>query len=134
MILIRNVVTHPHQLQWWQWGQILGVMLPILLLSTGMQHLLLWALALHFFVDFTAQTDETSAGKKQKDTRVVLYHAFISGGYAGFILAGLPGLFISAVTHYLIDTTNKFGRGGLTGAFLDQTAHIATLLVIFWLW
>ena len=84
-------------------------------------------------MDFTAQSDETVAGKGQNDTRVLLYHAFISGGYAGLIIGGLPGLIISAVAHFLIDSTNKFGLTGLTGAILDQTAHIATLILIWWL-
>lgn len=133
MIVIRSMVTHPDQLKWWQWGQILGVLLPILLISAGAKDALLWAIALHVFMDFTAQSDETVIGKGQNDSRVLLYHAFISGGYAGFILGGLPGLIISAVTHYLIDSTNKFGLTGLTGAILDQTAHIATLIFIWWL-
>ena len=133
MILIRDVVTHPNQLKWWQWCQIWGVMLPVVLISTGMHHPLFWAIALHFFVDFTAQSDETAAGKGQGNTRVLLYHSFISGGYAGLIVGGLPGLIISTIAHFLIDSTNKFGLTGLVGAILDQTAHVATLLIIFWL-
>jgi len=133
MIVIRSMVTHPNQLKWWQWGQILGVTLPILLVSVGVQNALLWAVALHLFMDFTAQSDETAAGKGQSDTRVLLYHAFISGGYAGLIVGGLPGLVISTVAHFLIDSTNKFGLTGLAGATIDQTAHIATLVCIWWL-
>ena len=131
MIVLRSMVTHPNQLKWWQWIQILGVTLPILLVYTGVEHPLMWAIALHFFMDFTAQSDETSAGKRQNDTRVLLYHAFISGGYAGLIVGGLPGLVISAVAHFLIDSTNKFGLSGVVGVILDQTAHIATLVFIW---
>ena len=108
------MVTQPDQLKWWQWGQVWGVMLPILLISAGVYHLLFWAIALHLFVDFTAQSDETSAGKRQGNMRVLLYHSFISGGYAGFIVGGLPGLLVSIVAHFLIDSTNKFGFTGLT--------------------
>ncbi|MCG3211438.1 MAG: hypothetical protein FOGNACKC_05084 [Anaerolineae bacterium] len=133
MTLIRHAVSHPHRLQWWQWGQILGVALPLLLLSSGLHHPLLWAVAVHFFIDFTVQTDETAAGKRQRKSQVLLYHAFIAGGYVGLILAGLPGLILSAIIHLLIDATDKFGRTGLVGGLLDQTAHLATLFFIWWL-
>ncbi len=131
MILIRNMVTQPDQLKWWQWGQVWGVMLPVLLISAGVYHPLLWAVALHLFMDFTAQSDETAAGKRQGDMRVLLYHSFISGGYAGFIAGGMPGLLVSIVVHFLIDSANKFGFTGLTGAVLDQAAHIITIVTIF---
>lgn len=133
MTLIRTAVNRPYQLQWWQWGQILGVVLPLLLLYLGIHHPLLWALAIHLFIDFTAQSDETAAGKRQRNPQVLLYHAFISGGYVGLIVGGLPGLLLSAVIHLLIDITNKFGFTGLPGALLDQTAHIATFCLIWWL-
>ncbi len=133
MTLIRNVVTRPHHLQWWQWGQIMGVSFPILFLLLGIHHPLLWALGIHLLMDFTTQSDETAAGKARGDWSVLSYHAFISGGYAGLIVGGLPGLAISAITHFLIDSTNKFGRAGITGAILDQGAHIATLIAIWWM-
>ena len=133
MTLFRSVVSNPYQLQWWQWGQILGVFLPLLLLSSNIYHPLLWAVAVHFFIDFTAQSDETAAGKLQKKPQVLLYHAFIAGGYAGLIVGGLPGAALSAFTHLLIDTTNKFGLSGRFGAFLDQMTHITTLFLIWWL-
>ena len=133
MTLIRNAVSQPNQLQWWQWGQILGVVLPLLLLSSGIQHPLLWALAVHFFIDFTVQTNETAAGKCQRQPRVLLYHAFIAGGYVGLILGGLPGLVLSFAIHGLIDSANKFGLTGLAGGLLDQSAHLATVFFIWWL-
>jgi hypothetical protein len=133
MTLIRTAVYHPHQLLWWQWGKILGVFIPLLLLSSGIHHPLLWALAVHIFIDFTAQTDKTATGKCQGRVRVLLYHAFISGGYVGLIVGGLPGLVFSAVSHFLIDSTNKFGYTGLVGGLLDQTAHLATFSLIWWL-
>jgi hypothetical protein len=125
------MVTQPNQLKWWQWIQILGVTLPILLVYAGVEHPLMWAIALHFFMDFTAQSNETSVGKRQNSTRVLLYHAFISGGYAGLIVGGLLGLVISTIAHFLIDSTNKFGLSGVAGVILDQAAHIATLIIIW---
>lgn len=133
MSLIINAVTRPYRLQWWQWGQILGALFPLLLLYLGIHHPLLWALAVHLFIDFTAQSNETAAGKRQRSPRVLLYHAFISGGYTGLIVGGLPGLLLSAAIHFLVDITNKFGLSGPAGALLDQTAHIATFTLIWWL-
>jgi hypothetical protein len=130
--LIIYAVTRPHQLQWWQWGQILGIVFPMLLFFAGVQNTLLWALAVHVLMDFTLQSDETAAGKARGEWRVLTYHAFISGGYTGLIIAGLPGLVISAVFHFLVDATNKFGLTGVIGAVVDQAAHIVTLIVIWW--
>ena len=131
MTLIVNVVTRPHRLYWWQWGQILGWIIPILLLLLGVRDRLLWALAIHLFVDFTAQSNQTSVGKKQRTWPVLAYHAFISGGYTGLIVGGLPGVVISTAVHFLVDTTNKFGLDEPLGPILDQTAHILTIIAIW---
>jgi hypothetical protein len=130
--LIKIAVTRPHQLQWWQWGQILGIVLPFLLLLTGVKHTLLWALAVHVLMDFTLQSNETAAGKARREWTVLGYHALLSGGYTGLIIAGLPGLVVSATFHLLVDASNKFGLTGVVGAVVDQAAHIATLIVIWW--
>lgn len=132
MSLIINAVTRPHQLQWWQWGQILGIVLPFLLLFTGVTHTLLWAVAIHFLMDFTLQSNETAAGKARREWKVLAYHAFLSGGYTGLIIAGLPGLVVSAAFHLLVDATNKFGLTGVVGAVVDQATHLVTLVVIWW--
>jgi hypothetical protein len=133
MTLIINAVTQPSQLYWWQWGKILGVALLALFCSLGVEHPLLWALAAHCFVDFTVQSGATAAGKARGDWQALAYHAFISGGYPGLIVGGLAGLVISGTIHFLIDRTNKFGLEEPTGPALDQSAHLVTLLVIWWL-
>jgi hypothetical protein len=84
-------------------------------------------------VDFTLQSCETAVNKARGDKRVLAYHAFISGGYAGLIAGGLSGLVISVTAHYLIDMTNKFGLKEPTGPILDQAAHIIILALIWWL-
>jgi membrane-bound metal-dependent hydrolase YbcI (DUF457 family) len=133
MTLIRTALTHPSRLCWWQWGQILGVALPALFCSLGVEQPLVWALAAHCFVDFTTQSKVTAAGKAQGNRQVVAYHAFIAGGYPGLIVGGLAGLAISVASHFLVDMTNKFGLDGPIGSALDQAAHIITLLIIWWL-
>jgi hypothetical protein len=131
--LILTAVNHPSRLYWWQWGKILGVVLLALFCSLEVEQSLLWALATHCFVDFTAQTADTAAGKARGDWQVLAYHSFISGGYPGLIAGGLPGLAISVAIHFLVDRTNKFGLEGPTGSVLDQAAHTITLVVIWWL-
>jgi len=133
MSLIRTALTHPSQLCWWQWGQILGATLPALFCALGVEQPLLWALAAHCFVDFTAQSEDTAAGKAHGNRQVLAYHAFIAGGYPGLLVGGLAGLAISVAIHFLVDTTDKFGLAGPTGSVLDQAAHIMTLLIIWWL-
>ena len=132
MSLIIHAVTRPHQLQWWQWGQILGIVLPFLLFFTGVKHTLLWAVAFHILMDFTLQSNETAAGKARREWKVLIYHAFISGGYTGLIIAGLPGLVVSATFHLLVDATYKFGLTGMVGVVVDKTAHLVTLVVLWW--
>jgi hypothetical protein len=124
-------VTQPQRLYWWQWGKILGLATPLLLLIVGIEHSLVWALALHLLTDFAAQTPETSLGKAEGRPRVLAYHAFISGGYPGLVAGGLTGLLISVVVHYLIDQTNKFGLGEPAGPVLDQIAHALTIIMIW---
>ncbi len=133
MTLILTALTRPFHLYWWQWGQILGVTLPALFYSLGVEQPLLWALAAHCFVDFTAQSNDTAAGKAQGNWQVLAYHSFISGGYPGLVVGGLAGLVISVAIHFLVDMTNKFGLEGPTGSALDQAAHIITLTAIWWL-
>ena len=133
MTLIIKVVTHPAQLYWWQWAKIWGLFLPILLFCFRVEHPWLWALAAHFLIDFTLQSDQTAAGKERCDWRVLASHAFISGGYAGLIAGGLAGLAISVAVHFLVDATNKFDLESPAGPALDQAAHIITLTIIWWL-
>lgn len=132
MTLILSAMTNPKHLYWWQWGKILGPSLLVLFLCLGVEHPLLWALTAHVLLDFTAQSDETAARKKQGSKRVLAGHAFIAGGYAGFIVGGLAGLVISVTGHFLIDLTNKFGLQSPTGPTFDQVAHILTLTAIWW--
>jgi hypothetical protein len=107
--------------------------LPILLFCFGVEHSWPWALAAHFLIDFTFQSDETAAGKARGDWGVLAYHAFISGGFPGLVAGGLAGLALSAAIHFLVDATNKFGLKGPTGLVLDQAAHIITLVIIGWI-
>ena len=124
-------MKQPHRLYWWQWGQLLGVSLPILYFYLGLHHVLLWAIAFHFFMDFTVQSDETALHKAHGDKQALICHAFLAGGFAGFIAGGLTGLVISVLLHYIIDATNKFGLKNSFGPILDQMAHVATLLFIW---
>jgi len=133
MSIMINAVTHPHRMQWWEWGKLLGILTPLLLLSMGVDHLFMWAVAAHLFVDFTSQSTQTVEGKINVEWRVLLYHAFIAGGYAGLIIGGLPGLAISVLLHLLIDATNKFGVRGWGGPILDQSAHLMTLIAVWYL-
>jgi hypothetical protein len=131
--LIVKVVKQPHRLYWWQWGQLLGVILPVLYFYLDVQHALLWALAFHFLMDFTTQSDETVLNKAQGNKQALIYHAFLAGGFAGFIVGGLAGLVISVMLHYNIDATNKFSLKNPLGPILDQAAHVFTLVFIWWL-
>ena len=133
MMLIVDAVNHPAHLCWWQWGKLMGLAAPALLYAVGVEHLLLWALAIHFLTDFSIQSHETAARKARGDRWVLAYHSFISGGYPGLVVGGLPGLVISVASHFIVDRANKFGLEEPTGPALDQAAHIITLTAIWWL-
>jgi hypothetical protein len=128
-----NAMTNPARLYWWQWGKLCGFFLPILFFCLGVQHIGLWALAIHFLLDFSFQSGQTAAGKARGDRWILAYHAFISGGYAGLVAGGLAGLAISIAIHFLVDATNKFGLKEPVGPALDQSAHIITLAFLWWL-
>ena len=128
--LLITATTTPRSLLWWQWGKVMGVVLPIVLAALGVADPFLWALAAHLFVDFTSQSTHTAVGKGNGDWLVLIYHSFISGGYPGLILGGLPGLFISFLIHLAIDASKKFGLPDPWGPAADQAAHFATLLAL----
>ena len=123
--LIHHWPTH-----WWQWGKLVGVLLPLLCLLTGMHHPLAWAVALHLFCDFTAQSATTVTGKARHEWRILVYHGLIAGGWPGLLVAGLPGLLIGAVTHSLIDAANKFGFDDWRGPVLDQLSHVLLIVLL----
>ena len=123
-------------LQWWEWGKIIGFWSMVILVGLWFAGYtapaLVWAIALHIFIDFACQTDATAEGKADGDFRVLAYHSFLSGGYPGFMAGGLAGLAISVVIHLLVDATKKFGLPHPSGAVADQTAHIATIIALWW--
>lgn len=125
------LLTRPTALVWWQWGKIVGALVPLALAAAGAEHPLTWAIAAHLLVDFSFQGGPTAIGKAQGNLKVLAYHSFISGGYAGFIVGGLPGLAASVAIHFAIDCANKFGLPEKTGAAVDQALHVITLYLIW---
>jgi len=116
--------------QWWQWGKLVGALLPLLWLLTGVRLPLAWAVALHLFCDFTVQSSVTASGKAHHEWRILAYHGLVAGGWPGLLVAGLPGLLVGAVTHSLIDATNKFGFDDWRGLVLDQLSHVALIVLL----
>ncbi len=116
--------------QWWQWGKLVGALLPLLCLLSGVRHPLAWAVALHLFCDFTAQSAATTQGKAHRERWVLVYHGLIAGGWPGLLVGGLPGLLVGAVAHSLIDAADKFGCDDWRGPVLDQLSHVALILLL----
>lgn len=119
------------QLHWWQWGKLIGAVLPLLCLLSGVRHPLAWAVAVHLFCDFTAQSTLTAQGKARRERWVLVYHGLIAGGWPGLLVGGWPGLLLGAVSHAIIDAANKFGLDDWRGPLLDQLSHV---LLIVWLY
>ena len=82
-----SLVVKVPRLQWWQWGQLLGIAFPLLLWATGIRHPLLWAVALHLCLDFTLQSTPTAQGKARGDRWTLVYHGWIAGGWPGLLAA-----------------------------------------------
>ena len=120
-------LSHWH---WWQWGKLVGAVLPLLCWLSGVRHPLAWAVALHLFCDFTAQSNITVIGKARHEWRILVYHGLIAGGWPGLLVGGLPGLLISACAHSLIDAANKFGFDDWRGPVLDQLSHVLLILLL----
>ena len=120
-------LSHWH---WWQWGKLVGAVLPLLCWLSGVRHPLAWAVALHLFCDFTAQSNITVIGKARHEWRILVYHGLIAGGWPGLLVGGLPGLLISACAHSLIDAANKFGFDDWRGPALDQLSHVALIVLL----
>ncbi|MCK6627459.1 MAG: hypothetical protein L6R45_20055 [Anaerolineae bacterium] len=70
-------------------------------------------------------------GKARGDWWVLVYHAFISGGYTGLLVGGLAGLVVGIIIHLAVDSTNKFGLDEPAGPAIDQALHILTLVAIW---
>lgn len=132
MTAIHRLHSYACAMQWWQWGQALGIVLPLALLAAGVDDRLLWAVALHLFADFVVQSDATSRAKAAGQPWPLLHHSLVSGGLPAFVLCGfcLPGLVFGVAVHWLIDRTNKFGLAGSRGWQLDQAAHLLTICFI----
>lgn len=129
--LFALLVSQPKSLQWWQWGMLIGFTAPIVLVVMGITNGLIWAIALHLLMDFTVQSEDTAAKKPTGDLWTLVYHSFLSGGYAGLAAGGFEGLLFSTVIHFLVDHTNKFGLKGPAGPALDQASHVITLVLIY---
>ena len=127
---VRPRVWRWPSLAWWQWGKLVGALLPLLCLVTDVRHPLAWAVALHLFCDFTAQSAATTQGKAHREWRVLVYHGLIAGGWPGLLVGGLSGLLIGAVTHSLIDAANKFGFDDWRGPVLDQLSHVLLIVLL----
>lgn len=121
------------RLEWWQWGQLLGwalLALAGLAWWLDLSHPLLLALALHVWLDFVGQSNDTSVQKAQGDLWATAHHSFVSGGFPGLVF-GLPGFAASVLVHFLIDACRKFGLTGLIGGLVDQAMHLATLVALW---
>jgi len=128
--ILAKSVSAPRSLQWWEWGKIIGLVFPLLLLHPTFASPFWWAVAAHLFIDFTIQSTPTAIGKVHGDWGVLAYHTFIAGGWPGFILGGLPGLAVSVLAHLAVDATKKFGLPAPWGPLADQGSHLATLLLL----
>ncbi len=128
--VVRPLIQH-WPLQWWQWGKLAGALLPLLWLSSGVRHPLAWAVALHLFCDFTAQSSATAQGKTHHEWRVLAYHGLIAGGWPGLLVGGLPGLCMGTITHILIDATDKLGLDDWRGPVVDQLSHVVLILLLY---
>lgn len=90
------------------------------------------AIALHIAADFTLQTNWMAMEKATGNKTALFIHSAVAGALPVLIpnllsgdpvkalIAGLAG----AVSHYFIDSTNKFGLPLTQGLALDQALHI----------
>jgi len=118
-------LSDPRSLAWWQWGKLLGLVLPPLALLADSRFVL--AVAMHVLCDFSLQND-WMAYNKGNNLLALAVHSLIAGAVPGFVAAGPGGALVGFLTHLAID-----GLGlSRIGCVLDQVLHIAVLaLVVF---
>ena len=135
-------LVHPTSLYWWEWVQLAGcaaMVALVVLLGAGCElHPALIAALLHLACDFTCQTAETAARKRERGWHLFC-HALAAGGapmaIAG-IAAGRAGAILvwaaaGVVGHYAVDWTRKFGISRvLPAVLLDQACHLVLILVL----
>ncbi len=133
-------IKSPSRLQWWEWGDILGIagvaVLTMLLASGHAPHPAVVAVLLHIAADFTCQSPEMVA-KKEERGRHLLLHALAAGGFplaiagltVGNPVAIITWVVIGTASHYVVDWTRKFGLQSVgPGVGLDQASHLAVIL------
>lgn len=124
MTLVLKAFTQPRTVAWWQWGQILGViLLPVLLCHPSP---LVAALIMHVFCDFTIQISQMVP----KRGIWLVIHSLIAGAVPGFVAAGLTGAIGAFVVHILVDYTRKLELPEPIGVIIDQGIHVWTLVLL----
>jgi len=142
MSSITRITPTPSRLKWWEWGNIAGILglvaLGVSFLAEHIPHPIVAALIMHVAADFSLQSDETAAQKRDRGHHL-LVHALIAGGLplalagvaAGSPTATLVWIIVGAISHYAIDWTRKFGiRRPVPAALVDQACHVIIVLLL----
>ena len=142
MSTLTRLVYSPSYLAWWEWVKVAGIaglagFGGALLLGYAPPPALI-AVVVHVACDFTFQSDETAALKRNRG-RHLLLHALVAGGLP-LALAGLltgrctcvlAWTLVGTVSHYVIDWMDKFGiREVVLGVGLDQLCHLVVILAV----
>jgi uncharacterized protein DUF3307 len=136
------LLRHPSRVPWWRWVEIGGacglIALMVLFAIGRSPHPLAIAALLHIAADFTFQSSETALLKAKRDHHL-LVHALAAGGLplavaglvAGSPISVIVWAALGAASHYAVDWTRKFGARRLAlGIVLDQSCHVATILIL----
>jgi len=116
-------LSDPKSLLWWQWGKLLGLVLPPLALLADSRFVL--AVAMHVLCDFTLQND-WMAYNRGDNLLALAVHSLIAGAVPGYVAAGPGGAIVGFLTHLAID---GLGLSGISYV-LDQVLHIAILALL----
>jgi hypothetical protein len=136
------LLRHPSRIPWWRWVEIGGagglLALTALFAIGRSPHPLAIAALLHIAADFTFQSSETAVLKANRDHHLIV-HALAAGGFPLAVAGSVAGsptrvivwTLLGTASHYAVDWTRKFGVRRLAlGVLLDQTCHVATILIL----
>jgi len=142
MYSIVTKLVKSEKLLWWEWPKLLGGISAIVLLAALIVRanvsVFIVSICLHVVLDFTLQSDWVNANKHNGGEALVI-HSIIAGGIPGSIVGlmtggpvgSLIGTVVGIASHYIIDSTNKFGIADWRPAICaDQLAHFVVLLLI----
>jgi len=127
-------------MRWHNYPSLAGILLAATLPVLPQRYApLAVGVALHLLLNFTLQSEWATT--KASNNRALLVHSLVAGFLplaglglaAGKPLLALAGGLIGFGSHLAVDSQDKFGLPGWLGLAVDQAAHLAVIVAVFYI-